>query len=219
MLQSRTTFGAHWIAGWLLCATLAGCSALPTPPQAPARYDLGQPPALTPSTQLLAPIAITDIQAPLQAEGATQLHYRLAYANPHELHAYAQARWSLPPSQLVQQRLREHLSQGGRVVLSAEQGALAASIQGRQVPALRLALEEFSHVFTAPEQSTGWVRIRATLVDPAPQSDMLLAQRIFEARIPADASNAASGAQALAAGVDQIGQQMAQWLSSSQPPQ
>lgn len=217
MMQSRAKQGIQWAGGWLICALLAGCSALPTPPQSPTRYDLGQPPALTASAQPLRPIAITDIQAPLQADGATQLHYRLAYNNAHELHAYAQARWSLPPSQLVQQRLREHLGQGGRVVLSAEQGTMAASIQGRQAPVLRLALEEFSHIFTAPEQSTGWVRIRATLVNPAPQGDLLLAQNVFEARIPADASNAPSGAKALAAGVDHIGQQMAQWMQNVLP--
>lgn len=214
MMQIRAKQGIQWLGGWLICAALAGCSALPTPPQSPARYDLGSPPALTGSTQPLSPVAITDIQAPLQADGATHLHYRLAYNNTHELHAYAHARWSLPPSQMVQQRLREHLSQGGRVVLSAEQGALAASIQGRQVPALRLALEEFSHNFSAPDQSTGWVRIRATLVNPAPQGDLLLAQQVFEARVPAEESNAASGAKALATGVDLIGQQMVQWVKT-----
>src|SRR5690606_5407742 len=132
------------------------------------------------SATALMPVALADIQAPLQAEGNMAVRYRLAYADAQVLHAYTQARWILPPSQMVQQRLREHLSQGGRVVLSAEAGVIAPSVQGRQVPVLRLALEEFSHVFTEAQQSAGWVRVRATLVNPAAQGDVLMAQRLFE---------------------------------------
>lgn len=199
-----------------LCAALAACSALPTPPQAMVRYDLGAPPALQAPVQgaALMPLALTDMQAPLQADGNLAVRYRLAYADAQVLHAYTQARWSLPPSQLVQQRLREHLGQGHRTVLSAEAGLIPPSVQGRQVPVLRLALEEFSQVFTSAEQSVGWVRVRATLVNPAPQGDVLLAQRLFEARLPAAASSAAAGVQALTQGVNDVGLQLNQWLQT-----
>lgn len=197
-----------------LVGALTACTSLPKPPDAVVRYDLGAAPALaTTAATPLAPIALGPMVAPLQADGNTAVRYRLAYADAQVLHAYTQARWSLPPAQMVQQRLREHLSDGGRIVLSAEPGAIAPSVQGRQVPVLHVALEEFSHVFSSAQDSAGWVRVRATLVDPAPQGDVLLAQQVFDVRQPAAAPNAGAGVQALARGVEAVGQQLAPWLS------
>ncbi|MDH1764302.1 PqiC family protein [Comamonas aquatica] len=198
---------------WAAVVWLAGCSTLPRPPQAVTRYDLGAPAALAaPPAVALPAVALGPVQAPLLSDGSTLVHYRLAYADAQVLRAYTQARWSVPPAQMVQQRLREHLTQGGRVVLSAAPGEAPPSVQGRQVPVLRLALEEFSHVFTTAQDSVGWVRVRATLVDPAPRGDVLLAQRVLEVRQPASAPNAAAGVQALAQGVDGLGAELAQWL-------
>lgn len=194
---------------------LAGCSTLPRPPQAVTRYDLGAPAALAALPAVALPaVALGPVQAPLLADGSTLVHYRLAYADAQVLRAYTQARWSVPPAQMVQQRLREHLTQGGRVVLSAAPGEALPSVQGRRVPVLRLALEEFSHVFTTAQDSVGWVRVRATLVDPAPQGDVLLAQRVLEVLQPASAPNAAAGVQALAQGVDVLGGALTQWLQT-----
>jgi cholesterol transport system auxiliary component len=69
-------------------------------------------------------------------------------------------------------------------------------------------------VFTTAQDSVGWVRVRATLVDPAPQGDVLLAQRVLEVRQPASAPNAAAGVQALAQGVDVLGGVLTQWLQT-----
>ncbi len=55
-------------------------------------------------------------------------------------------------------------------------------------------------MFTTAQDSVGWVRVRATLVYPAPRGDVLLAQRVLEVRQPASAPNAAAGVQALAQG-------------------
>ncbi len=218
---------SSWRGAWcvaVLALGMTACSSLPQPPQAVVRYDLGVAPALsTPvvaaSASALAPIALGPIQTPLQADGNTAVRYRLAYADAQVLHAYTQARWSLPPGTMVLQRLREHLSEGGRIVLSAEPGAIPPSVQGRQVPVLHLALEEFSQVFSSVQDSVGWVRVRATLVDPAPQGDVLLAQQVFDVRQPAAVPHAAAGVQALAQGVDLIGQHMRQWLTSGVVPQ
>lgn len=206
-----------WWAAGAVALFLAGCSNLPSPPQALVRYDLGAAPALVAASAPLQPIALAQIQAPLQVEGSTGLRYRLAYADAQELRTYAQARWSLQPAQMVQQRLREHLSQGGRVVLSAQPGELPPLVQGRSVPVLSLSLEEFSQVFSSTRDSVGWVRIRATLVDPAPRGDVLLAQQVFEVRQPAGAANAAGGAQALSQAVDAVGVQLQQWLQQAVP--
>lgn len=213
-MQSNKT--AWWAVG-AVALLLAGCSNLPSPPQSVVRYDLGAAPALQAASTLLQPIALAQIQAPLQVEGSTGLRYRLAYADAQELHTYTQARWSLQPAQMVQQRLREHLSQGGRVVLSAQPGEMPPLVQGRQVPVLSLSLEEFSQVFTSPRESAGWVRIRATLVDPAARGDVLLAQQVFEVRQPAAAANAAAGAKALSQAVDAVGAHMQQWLQQAAP--
>ena len=207
----------RWCLSGIVALTLLGCSSLPKPPPSLVRYDLGPSPALQVSTQTLQPVALAQMQAPLQADGSTAVHYRLAYADAQVLHAYAQARWSLEPAAMVLQRLREHLGQGGRVVLSAEPGELPPRVQGRQVPVLRLALEEFSQVFDSPQSSVGAVRVRATLVDPAPQGDVLLAQRVFAVQQPAAAANAAAGVQAVTQAVDGVGLQMVQWLDALPP--
>ena len=214
--RSRAPWLAAGVAGVLL---LSGCGGLPLPkaPQPVVRYDLGlmapPVPAAAAPTAPLMPVAVGAVRAPLQAQGSTALHYRLAYEQAQVQHAYAHARWSLPPAQLVQQRLREHLGQGGRAVLSAEPGDVAPSVQGQQVWVLQLWLEEFSHVFSTPQDSVGWVRVRASLVDPAAQGDVLLAQQVLEVRQPASAANAAAGVQALSQAVDSIGQQLQQWLA------
>ena len=91
--------------GLILCASallLAGCSALPAPPVRTALYDFGPGP-----------------------EGSNAVLYRLAYSDAQQLRPYSQARWSQPPAQLLQQRLREQLGQR-RPVLTADQGAAQA---------------------------------------------------------------------------------------------
>lgn len=202
----------RWCAYGALAGALSACSSLPKPPPTLVRYDLGAAPALVAARADLTPLALAPMQAPILMDGNTALHYRLAYADAQVLHAYAQARWSLPPAQMVLQRLREHVGQAGRPVLSAQAGETPPSVQGRQVPVLRLALEEFSHVFSTPQDSAGWVRVRATLVDPAPQGDVLLAQQVFEVRQAAAMPNASAGVQALARAVDSIGTQLQSWL-------
>lgn len=215
ILQSPSV---SWLAGAALAVLLAGCSTLPSPPASAVRYDLGPAPAASaspsPSPAAVHPIALAPMQAPLLTDGSTGVRYRLAYVNGQVLYTYAQARWSAPPAQIVGQRLREHLGQGNRVVLSAVPGDVPPTVQGRHVPVLQLALEEFSQVFASAQNSSGWVRVRATLIDPSPQGNVLLAQQVFEVRQPAASTNAAGGVQALSAGVDQVGQQLGAWLQT-----
>lgn len=203
------------VAASALVLLVTGCANLPSPPQPVTRYDLGSAPALATAQQgNLPPVAMAPLQAPLQIDGSTGLHYRLNYADPQVLYSYTQARWSQPPAQIVQQRLREHLGQGGRVVLSASPGEIPPSVHGKQVPMLRLSLDEFSQTFTTTADSAGWVRVRASLVDPTPRGDVLLAHKVFEVRQPATSADASGGVQALAKGVDNIGQQLGAWLQT-----
>ena len=189
----------------VLTVLLTACQSLPTPPQEPERFDLGlttwaeRPAALPPA------VVLADIQAPWQAEGSTTaMHYRLAYAQPHHRHAYSQAHWSLPPELLVQERLRQWLSQGQRVVLSAEGGRIPPSVAGQAPPVLLLALEQFEQVFDQPAHSSANIRLRATLMGYQAAGEVLLGQQLFTATLPAPSANAAGGAAALSQATDAV---------------
>lgn len=210
-----TTFG-------LIAAALAvaGCSALPAPPPRADVYDFGpgtMPAAAAianaPATQAAAlpPLALADVGTTGLPEGSSALLYRLAYANAQQLRTYGQARWSQPPAALLQQALHERLGQR-RVVLSGDDGLALQLGQGRLPGVLRVQLEEFSQVFSAPDTSTGLVRVRAVLGDAGAAGETLVAQRVFSAQRPAATPDAAGGAQALAAAAAQVADELAQWV-------
>lgn len=197
-----------------LAATLAACSALPSPPPRPVQYDFG-PGAMAPAPAdrraPLPPLVLANLEATGVVEGSTAVLYRLAYADARQLRPYTLARWSQPPAQLVQQRLREQLGQR-RAVLTSESGAAQARVAGKLPAVLRVDLEEFSQVFTSAAESAGLVRLRATLAEPAASGEVLLGQRVFIAQRPAASADAAGGTQALAEASGQIAQELAQWL-------
>lgn len=197
-----------------VAAFLAGCSALPAPPSRPVHYDFG-PGAMAPvpadRRAPLPPLALADVEAPGLAEGSTAVLYRLAYADARQLRPYTQARWSQPPVQLVQQRLRDQLGQR-RAVLTAESGAAQARASGKLPVVLRVELEEFSQVFTSATESAGLVRLRATLAEPAQAGETLLGQRVFIVQRPAASADAAGGTRALAEATDQVAHELTQWL-------
>ena len=203
-----------WAAALLVATALAGCAALPSPPSRPVHYDFG-PGAMAPAPSdrraPLPPLALADVEAPGLAEGSTALLYRLAYADARQLRPYTQARWSQPPAQLVQQRLRDQLGQR-RAVLTAMGGAAQARVGGKWPVVLRVDLEEFSQVFTSPTESAGLVRLRATLAEPAAAGEVLLGQRVFIVQRPAASADAAGGSRALAEATDQVAHELVQWL-------
>jgi cholesterol transport system auxiliary component len=141
-----------WAGFFLSILLIGGCSALPDKPVRPAVYDFGPglvpkaTPAPAASGVALPPLLLADIEAPATVDGTAVL-YRLAYADVQQLRPYAQARWSMPPAQLVRQRLRDPLSQQ-RVVLNPAEGP-AGWI-------LRLELEEFTQVFERPIARWAW---------------------------------------------------------------
>ena len=196
---------------------LAGCSALPTPPTRPVLYDFG-PGALAPvptdRRAPLPPLALADVDAPGVPDGSNAVSYRLLYADTQQLRPYSQARWSQPPAQLVQQRLREHLGQR-RAILKTDDAAAQArdATQGNRLPSvLRVEIEEFSHIFSSPADSAGVVRLRATLVDLTLNGEALRGQRVFIARTPARSADASGGVAALAEASTQVAQELAEWV-------
>ena len=165
--------------------------------------------------QPLPPLALDDITSTGGALDNTALLYRLAYQEAQQLRPYAMARWSTPPAQLVRQRLREHLSLR-RPVFNARDGLALNRSQNAALPLrLRLELEEFSQLFTAPDTSLGVIRLRATLVEVTPGGEKLLGQRSVVAQRPAPSADAAGGVRALTAATDAAIEEIDQWLQQA----
>lgn len=214
-IRTKGRFGLMFSVAMLLGA----CSALPDKPLRAALYDFGPGPLTASSTPVttrqvpLPPLALADISTPGGALDNQAVLYRLAYADAQQLRPYAQARWSMPPAQLVRQRLRDTLSRN-RAVLSAGEGpALNRSVNQGVLPrVLQLELEEFSHFFESPGSSVGLVRLRATLVETTPSGEKLLAQRNVTVQRPAPSADAPGGVRALTAATDAAIEEIATWL-------
>lgn len=199
-----------------LALLLGACSALPDKPVRAALYDFG-PGALTPEPSTrqapLAPIALADIGTPGGALDNQAVLYRLGYDDAQQLRPYSQARWSMPPAQLLRQRLRDVLSRNRAVLNAGEGPALNRSVNQGVLPrVLQLDLEEFSHFFASPGSSVGLVRLRATLVETTPSGEKLLAQRSVTVQRPAPSADAPGGVRALTAATDAAIDEIATWL-------
>ena len=200
----------------LALCTLAAC-ATPQAPVAKALYDLGLPwsvsvdtapaPALTSGAPTLAApsaappaVVLADI-ATGAALDSTAMLYRLAYADVQQLRPYTLARWSMPPAQLLRQRLRDALAARGPVLSPSE-----GSAPWRVV----VELDEFSQVFDTPTTSAAVVQLRATLL----RGDLSVAQQAIGARAIAPSADAAGGARAMATAADNAARQLAAWTAN-----
>ena len=196
-----------------------GCSVIDKPTRA-TMYDFGPgemtaqlatlPPALM-AAPVLSPLAIADIATSGGALENQAVLYRLGYVDDQQLRPYSQARWTMPPAQLVRQRMRDRLSQQ-RVVLNAREGVALNRSQNTNLPMLRLELEEFSQLFTAPDASIGLIRLHATLVEITPSGERLLAQRNLSVQRPATSADAAGGVRALTAATNAAIDELDQWV-------
>ncbi len=181
---------------------LSGC-ALPDKPVHAQAYDLGVPTA-EPTTGGGVPLALDRIEAPAALD-STALVYRLVYAGGEQQpRHYANARWSMPPPQLLVQRLRHALA-ARHAVLDGD--SPMATLK------LRVELDEFDQVFGAPETSEGVVRLRVTAsTSGGIARQRLLGQRDFMARQPAPTPDAAGGALALRTASDEVLRQVVDWV-------
>jgi cholesterol transport system auxiliary component len=122
---------------WILMLLLAvpACSVLPERAPQPALHDFGAAVAAAP-----APWSSIEVDAPdwLQTD---RLQYRLLYANPTELRAYALDRWIAPPPALLEQRLKAERNGSGY--------------------RLRIELQAFEQVFDRSGSSHVTIRFRA----------------------------------------------------------
>lgn len=198
---------------------VAGCGALPDKPARTTLYDFG--PGLTapaaaaaPAAATLPTLALAEFDSNSRLDG-TQILYRLGYADANELRPYGQSRWSLPPAQLLRQRLRDTLSER-RTVLGPEESATISRSRGEVPDTLRISLDEFSHYFDSASASVGLVRLRATLVRSAPGGDRVLGQRTFTVRRPASSADAPGGVKALISASDAAMAEVVQWVDQLQ---
>jgi cholesterol transport system auxiliary component len=194
---------------------LTSC-ALPDKPSRPQTFDLGpvptdtQPVAAVPAApSAIQPLVLPEIEA-TQALDSPAMWYRLAFANAQVLTPYTQARWSMPPAQLLRQHLRQHLGANRPVTLGLEAMPTAVHV-------LRIELDEFSQVFDSATTSQGVLRLRATLLQAQVGGEKLLAQRSFSVQTPAPSADAAGGARALMLSSQHMAQQLETWMKAIRP--
>jgi cholesterol transport system auxiliary component len=192
------------VLGVAMAGLLSGCAMSERNPGA-VQYDFGDRPLAlaVATTGSSLPSVAASVQASTALDG-TDMLYRLAYSDEKQLHAYTLARWAMPPAELVQQRLREGLSRQ-RAVLKPGEGAQLL---------MQIELDEFSQVFDAPDQSSGLLRLRATVLKATPLGYSLLAQRSVRMQRPASGGGAPAGVRALGAATDAAVDELAQWLQT-----
>lgn len=190
------------LVSWLL----SGCAA-PKVAVQPERYDLGAtaPVRGVPSPPG-APVWLAGVQAPSSLDG-THMLYRLAFSDPLQSRAYAQARWSMPVPELIEQRLRQRLSAHHAVLNPAD------GVQGRGL-VLRVDLEDFGQTFTATDRASVRVRLRATVSTWRGGAEQLLEQQTFESQQPCPTADAAGGVRALATASDAALEALEGWLDA-----
>lgn len=207
-MRSSHLRSAPAVAGWrcrlaaLAATLLLGACALPERPPAPVLYDFG-PAAVPAAAAALRPPLVLRVQASPALEGHAML-YRLAYADAQQLRAYTQSRWAMAPAELLLQRLRDGL---GRHYTLVPPGAAGARV-------LLIDVEEFSQVFSAPAESSGLLRLRATVLQAGSGGEQLLGQREWQRQHPAASADAAGGVGALNAASAALLPELVQWLQT-----
>jgi cholesterol transport system auxiliary component len=166
-------------------------------------YDFGSNNTAPTSSQLATlKLNLAEIQVPVNLEGSAML-YRLIYNNPQELRAYANSRWSMPPAQLLKQKIIARINQEGGAVTAGADGTSGLHI-------LRIDLEEFSQHFSTPGNSQVQLRWRASLIN----NKRLLAQKVFSAQSNSGSADAAGGARAMPQASDQAITELMVWLQT-----
>ena len=173
-------------------ALLSACvnTVLPVPQQ----YDFGPTAQVSSATARQTMPAMNEILTSAALDSNAML-YRLAYDDPRQLKAYAQARWTMPPAQLLMQRVKL-------------QNGSSTGIDGR---VLQLELDEFSQIFTAPQQSHAQISVRASLR----QGKNILAQRRFTLTAATTTADARGGANAMQTAADNFIAELNAWIGQA----
>ncbi|WP_338768114.1 ABC-type transport auxiliary lipoprotein family protein [Massilia sp. METH4] len=187
-------------------ALLAGCASSKGP--TPTSFDFGPvaaPVTNSPAATAFPALIVADVSGPATLD-TDRMFYRLAYANAQQALPYAYNRWAATPLQLLSQRMKARIAQGGVKVLSTTDATGG-------IPVLRLEMDEFSQNFTSATQSSANISLRASLFD----GHRLVDQRTFTRSLDAPSADAAGGASALAATSDAIAADLLAWLATLPP--
>ena len=191
-----------WFKPALLAALLllSGCQGS-QPAPLKAMYDLG-PGISSGTSQTRAPsFQLAEIRAATALESGT-MWYRL-YDQPHQLRAFAYARWSTTPAELISLRLKQQTAQHGGQVLPRNPA-------DRQLPLVQIELDEFAQHFSSPHQSMLVISGRILIQSPhAPAAVQAFAIQQVAGQ------DAASGAAAAQAATDELIQRIWQQLNLS----
>ncbi len=200
----------------VLLLSAIGCSA-PNQAARPTAFDFGPGPLSAAPTKIdpRLPAVIIDVVQSNPALERTDMVYRLAYVDPHQFRPYAQARWSMSPALLIRERLRGYLGQHRRVLNAGEPVSAGTGTAASDLPApwmLRVELEEFSQLFSAPQTSVGLLRLRATVTQSKPEGGQRVEQRHLIIQRPAPSADAAGGVRAMIVATDAAAQELDNWL-------
>jgi cholesterol transport system auxiliary component len=188
----------------LIALVVAGCASAPA--KVPTQFSFAPLSVNAPVLPLKrSPIALAEISAAPMLDG-DEIVYRLDYDNAQVLRSYAQHRWSAAPSRMLAQRLKARAAQVGFQFVTAKDGVAHAQV-------LRIELDDFSHVFSAPQRSTGQVIVRASVIN----GRLLLAQRSFARSVPSASADAPGGAKALQEATDAVISEMLEWIATLPP--
>ncbi len=191
------------LAALAIVSALAGCALTRSSPPV-TTYDLG-PPLSTqttagalPELPKLSKLRMAQTDGPTWMEG-NALFYRLQYSQAQRLQSYATQRWVIPPTQLFDGRLREAVAARGALTWFGD----------TSVPALKIDMLEFEQVFDSATESSGVVRVRATVYQHG-----MIGQQTFTAREPAPSADGAGGVKALADGTDKVIADLLAWVAT-----
>ena len=193
------------LLGLFVIALLAGCAAGPVSRDTPVAYDFGTPlKATAAAATIRATLLVYPVSAPAVLD-TPAIAYRAAWQDAARRLTYTQSRWSAPPAELLDQRLRARLA-------AASEGVIGAGSGARSDYALRVELDEFEQVFDSAEASRGVIVARASLVAGARRA--LVAQRSFTVARAAASADAAGGVKALAAAGDELAEAITAWTAA-----
>lgn len=185
-----------------LAIALTGCSSAPAQKQS---YDFGPLSASASTSASITPIlaiSLADINAPASLDSTAML-YRLQYDNAQQARPYAQHRWSMPPAQLLTQRLKTRIAAAGGTVIASRDAATS-------LPVLQIDLDEFSQAFASASNSTAQIQIRATVF----KGRNLLAQRSFQQQVVTPTADAPGGAKAMVTASDALISDVMAWMQT-----
>lgn len=185
-----------------LAIVLTGCSSAPAQKQS---YDFGPLSASASASTAITPtlaISLADINAPASLDSTAML-YRLQYDNAQQARPYAQHRWSMPPAQLLTQRLKTRIAAAGGTVIASRDAVSS-------LPVLQMDLDEFSQLFSSASSSIAQIQILATVF----KGRNLLAQRSFQQQVVTPTADAPGGAKAMVTASDALISDVITWMQT-----